>query len=202
MGDTHESFEKETPAREVVMKKTHEELFGSLLFVFGFIVICILLGGAGWIAYSKWVLPSKEERPSIESLGTLVPSTEEQAPEAPSSGQLSFESGSQDPRPVTPVSSPGALSEKTLRVLNGGGTKGSAGKLAESLRVAGLKKVEIGNSVGDYTGTTIYFRPTAEAAAQELSVLVGKTFPKVTILPAGQGPDIQSDLTVIIGKAL
>jgi hypothetical protein len=88
-----------------------------------------------------------------------------------------------------------------IKVLNGGAAKGSAGVVAEALKKAGYTKVTTGNTLGDYTGTTVYFSVglDQEAGAVKQALL---SWPATVTKEAPQGnkETAQAPLTVIVGK--
>lgn len=117
---------------------------------------------------------------------------------------------SSTPTPVasstaTPTSSPSGqvdLSKYQIRVLNGSGIAGQAGKVQDILTSAGFKVSGTGNAGSyDFTDTVLQVRTNIDQAfVTKLSETLSKTYsvdPKTQSLPPGE----TSDVVVIVGSS-
>jgi len=96
---------------------------------------------------------------------------------------------------LSPTSSPTAMS---VSVLNGSGTPGAAGKIADALKNAGFTRVTTGNAtVFTYTGLTVYVKDKANLSMVQKDIASLDPSAKVT---ASVDPTISSDVEVIVGK--
>ena len=64
-----------------------------------------------------------------------------------------------------PVPSPASTTDFTVRILNGGGAAGAAGKLRDELRAKGFSVSTIGNAQSSYANTTVYYQGGKQASA-------------------------------------
>lgn len=197
--------EESPPSEKETEQKTKEHskepLFGLLLL--GAIVVFLLLAaaGIGWAVYGGVSKNQAENRElSIAALGQ----PEDQTGEAPESTPM------EDPAP--PASSPQAATEPAVpiapatkntvvRVLNGGAAKGSAGKLAESIKQDGYTQVSAGDATGNYTGVVIYYAESLAKEAELLKASVVKMYPSASTAQASAAnrETAPAPLTVIIG---
>jgi len=96
---------------------------------------------------------------------------------------------------LSPTSSPTAMS---VSVLNGSGTVGAAGKVADALKNAGFTSVTTGNANAyNYTGLTVYVKDKANLATIQKDISSLDPSAKIT---ASVDPTISSDVEVIVGK--
>lgn len=181
-------------------KDSREVFLGGMVILVFCLLLLILAGTFGYFGYRLWQSSQTERStPSIQELG-----------------EIAKEEGLATPSEPTPESAPSAAtpapssSEPTLpdkatlevKVLNGGGARGSAGTLTDLLKKAGYTKAAFGNTVADYTGQTIYYGADGLKAAEALKEEVVKTYPKVTLAPAktGDKDSTAALLVVILGK--
>lgn len=171
-----------------------ETWYGASLLILlggGFV---LLVGAIGWWGYAHWYLPAQEPKASIVSL------TEEMVQ------SLEADVAGEDASPDEPSEAVSEVSldpkQEAVLVLNGGGTKGSAGEVATLLKQAGYSKVSPGNTEKNYTGVTVYFAPQYESAANEVKALLLKRYPKALSQKALESDQETSgaSLVVIIGK--
>lgn len=191
--------EETSPVSVASQDDSREVLFGGMVIVVFCILLLVLAGTFGYFGYRLWQSSQTERMtPSIQELGevAVLPS-----PETPAS----------EPASATPPASPASSTpESTLpdkatlevKVMNGGGIKGSAGTLTDLLKKAGYTKATFGNTVADYTGQTIYYGADSLKSAEVLKEEVVKTYPKVTLAPAKAGDKdmTAATLVVILGK--
>ncbi len=181
-----------TPSQE---SASREPLFGTLLFGGIALFVFLALALIGFWGYRGWQA-NKEQRdlPSIASL----PITEEKETVAPPVEEVKQE-------PI-PEMSPEELLKKTketsIQILNGGAAKGSAGVVGEALKKDGYTKVTVGNTTGNYTGTTVYFANDLEKEAEILKNALLKSYPKAQVKAAlvDNKETSTAPLTVILGK--
>ena len=74
--------------------------------------------------------------------------------------------------------------EVKIMVLNGGGAKGAAGALADSLNKAGYVGVTAGNADGNYSGVTVFYQEGKESAAKTVLSNVAKSYPGAAVVPS------------------
>mgnify|MGYP000100100230 CR=1 FL=1 len=174
-------------------KKGRDSVLGWLILLF---VGLFFLGIFAFLFYLGhrffWSKGDQDARSSIAVLSSeetvaLVPATEPAG-------------GTPQPSPAPPIV---AVDKKTLAVsvLNGGGAKGSAGVLADILKKEGYEKTAVGNTVGNFTGVTIYYSNGNEAAAELLKAVVVKKYPEAKVLPADpkQSETNTKDIVIILG---
>jgi hypothetical protein len=70
------------------------------------------------------------------------------------------------------------------------------------LKKAGYTKAAFGNTVADYTGTTIYYGANTQSVAEKVKELVIKTYPAVVVAPAeaNNKDATAASVVVILGK--
>ncbi|MGK2848486.1 MAG: LytR C-terminal domain-containing protein [Minisyncoccota bacterium] len=199
--DNHVSeIDAELPNKvtNVLKKKSHESLWGALLFAIMIVFVLISIGGIGWVTYEQWQGTKRaEEQPSISELSQqVVPKETPSTEEVPKEEVNGIESSMSDPSAIE------ATKKIITSVLNGGGAKGSAGVLADTLKKDGYLHVTTGNTVQNYTGVTIYYASGQDKEAEILKKSVATKYPQVTLStadPKNQETSLAS-LTVIIGK--
>lgn len=176
----------------------NEALFGTLLVIFLILITLGVIGAFGYFGYRLWQQDKVEERiPSIASIPhEAAPAPEPKPPTTPAPV-------SPAPAP-SPAPTPPTIDRKQLsvRVLNGGAVKGSAGVLADKLKQAGFVKATFTSAAASYQGVTIYFAKGKEAEAADLKTEVAKTYPNATVAPAVPGgrDSTAADLVVILGQ--
>jgi hypothetical protein len=94
------------------------------------------------------------------------------------------------------------IKQESILVLNGGGTKGSAGEVVAVLKKEGYSKVSPGNTQKDYAGVTLYFAPQKEAVAHEVKKVLLKRYPTATSQESKESDKetTGASVVVIIGK--
>ncbi|QQS61702.1 MAG: LytR C-terminal domain-containing protein [Candidatus Moraniibacteriota bacterium] len=89
-----------------------------------------------------------------------------------------------------------------IAVLNGGGAKGVAGKLAESLKKNGFEKIVASNASSyAYKGVTVYYKEektVADEVSRTIKSLGG--YGEVTVQKGAKGDEISHAIVVIIGE--
>lgn len=204
------SHESHTPEEYAAAKhggekdSSHESLFGAMLLSGMILLLLAFVGGASWLAYTKWWKVTKEAdaRPSIIGLSLAEKERAEKEKaaeekiEAAKEEQKSAEALPKDPAAVT------AAKAAILSVLNGGAAKGSAGTLVETIKKEGFAKAVVGNATGDYMGVVIYHKAGLEKEAEVVRESVAKTYPKaeVKVAVTTNKETSVSPITVILGK--
>lgn len=195
----------ESPVAETVTasrptKESNEVFLGGVIIVVLCVLLLLLTGTFGYFGYRLWQASHIERStPSIQELGEKITETPETS--SPSESTISTPT----PTPVAPTTTETSPVDKAtveVIVLNGGGARGSASTLVELLKKAGYAKAAFGNTVADYTGTTVYHAADAVKAAELIKEEVIKTYPKVTLAPAKVGDKdmTAASVVVILGK--
>lgn len=176
----------------------NEAFFGSLLL---FCLILSLIAAAGYFGFAGYryfkQVQTENAIPSIESLPKPETSMVAKEEEKKESTEKTAETS-------TGSESSAAIDKKTLsvKVLNGGATKGVAGTYGEKLKAAGFTQTTVGNSVGDYTGQTLYYAKGQQAGADAIKAEVIKTYPKLVIkeAPTGDKDAALATYVLILGR--
>lgn len=172
-----------------------KEVLTSILFL-------ILAGGLlwGWLHVRENRQEAVDTRPSISAspLQITVPETPKPVADAleASGAPVPSQTETKPSAPITPAAS------LDVKVMNGGGIKGSAGKVQTFLKGQGYTKTQVGNTVGDYTGVTVYFRDGKEADADAVKQLLLKDYPsaQTKVASSVKNEDGSADVVVILGK--
>ncbi len=160
------------------VKEPNEAFFGSLLLSCLALSLIAATGYFGLVGYRYFKQAQVEKAiPSIESLQKEVPTIAQEKKE--SSEKPASES-------LGATEKPAVIDKKTLsiKVLNGGSTKGVAGAYAEKLKQAGFTGVAIGNSIGNYAGQTLYYAKDQVVGANVIKEEVMKAYPKLVVKEA------------------
>lgn len=187
------------PAVAATTKGSNEVFLGGVIIMVLCVLLVLLTGTFGYFGYRLWQSSQiTRSTPSIQELGEKMgenkeeptPAVEESAPATAA------------PAPATPETVSVDKATVEVKILNGGGVRGSASTLTDVLKKAGYTKAAFGNTVSDYTGTTIYHAADAIKAAELIKEEVIKTYPKVTLLPAKTGDKdmTAASVVVILGK--
>ena len=194
--------EQVSVAEESVTRKNSrkEHVFGA--FLLGGLIVVVMLGlaGAGFGTYSLWKEQSRESQsPSISGLPTTEVASEqdesEAVPEMAPKEQASAE------KTDTSVALKKAQGLDVI-VMNGGGAKGVASTTADTLKSKGFTKVTIGNTKGDFTGTTVYTKKTEQASGEAVVAVLKSTYPTIAYKEAlSSDTETQTaTITIIFGK--
>lgn len=193
---TQESVEPTVAGAPVTGKESNEVFLGGMVVMVICLILLILAGTFGYFGYRLWQTAQEERMtPSIQELGEKPKENAE---------PVATPTPAPEPAPApTPAPAPAAdLATIEVKVLNGGGARGSAGTLTDLLKKAGYTKAAFGNSVNDHTGTVIYYAEASKSAAETLKETVAKTYPAVTLSPATAGDKdaTAAAIVVILGK--
>ena len=194
-----EETETMSQAENTARRGSHEPLWGILLIAGMLIFVIASIGGIGWVVYSQWQdARLAKEQPSITA---LVEQPSEVEPASAASPQADTAQGT-DSKEQTPTDSTVAAKALAISVQNGGGAKGSAGTLTDFLKTQGYSKAVAGNTLKNYTGTTVYYAANFEKEAEAIQTSVAKKYPQVKVLPADATNEETSVslVTIIIGK--
>ncbi|MCW1887987.1 MAG: LytR C-terminal domain-containing protein [Candidatus Moranbacteria bacterium] len=184
----------------VVRRKSHKEhVFGA--FLLGGLIVVVILGlaGAGFGTYSLWKQQSKESQsPSISAL----PKTEMTSTEEESVAMPQVETDQKEEKSEGTSDALKKAQALDVIVMNGGGAKGVASATAETLKGKGFSKVTIGNTKGDFTGTTVYTKKADQEAGQAIVTALKATYPSIAYKEAlTSDPETQTaTVTIIFGK--
>ena len=187
------------PKETTSPKRSHESLFGTLLFVGITLVLVAIVGGMAWGGYRGFRLNKEQTAlPSIGSLSTMAEQEEEPVKEDPQSvpQEQTVPAATVDQAVVTKAKG------TDIKVLNGGAAKGSATTAAEVLKKEGYTKVATGNTVKDYVGVVVYYAAGLEKEAGVVKTALIKAYPKVEVKAAlkDNTETSQAVITVILGK--
>jgi cytoskeletal protein RodZ len=184
----------------IAKKKSHKEhVLGA--FLLGGLIVVVMLGlaGAGFGTYSLWQQQSAESQsPSISGLPTV---------EALSEDPGEVTEGAPE---TTKETEKNTTTDETLKkaqvldviVMNGGGAKGVASTTAETLKGKGFSKVTIGNTKGDFTGTTVYAKKGNQEAGEAVVSVLKATYPSIVYKEAlsSDAETQTATVTIIFGK--
>ena len=184
----------------VIKKKSHKEhVFGA--FLLGGLIIIVVLGlaGAGFGTYSLWRQQSAESQsPSISGLPTAETSSEDLAEVTEDVPETAKETEK------TTVADEVLKKAQTLDVIvmNGGGAKGVASTTAETLKGKGFTKVSIGNTKGDFTGTTVYTKKANQESGEAIVSVLKSAYPSIAYKEAlaSDSETTTATVTIIFGK--
>ena len=177
-----------------------EHLFGTLLLGLLIVVVCVGLFGVGFGAFTLWQKQSiQNEAPSISGLANTSP--REEVAVAPSETEETAVETTKEEKPET-TESLKAAQQLDIIVMNGGGAKGVATEVATLLKQEGFSKVTIGNTKGDFTGTTIYNKKNLTKEAEALRAKLITKYPSIVVKEAlaSDAETQTASLTVIFGK--
>lgn len=187
-------------------KETNEVFLGGMVVGVLLLLLLVLIGTFGYFGFRLWKSAQVERSiPSIQELGEKSGvGTSESRTETPTVPEPSSPSTTQTepPKVVDAGSASPDLASVEIKVLNGGAARGSAGTLVDILKKAGYTKAAFGNTVTDYTGTTIYYGANTQSVAEKVKELVIKTYPAVVVAPAeaNNKDATAASVVVILGK--
>lgn len=196
--ETESLGQSQVAVAEGTPKESKEVFLGGMIIVVVCLLLLILAGTFGFFGYRMWQASKVEQAtPSIQELGEKVAEARpaESAPVAETPAV----------QPTTPSNPSVSTPDKStieVKVMNGGGARGSASTLTDLLKKAGYSKTTFGNTTLDYTGVTIYYSGENEGAANSLKEEVLKTYPNTTVAPAktAEKDTTVATLVVILGK--
>lgn len=143
-----------------------------------FFVCALLVGGAfGGFWYYDRMKNEADLRPSIVNF------TPENLPENVVVKKDSDTDEAQEEKKESVPVKPDAPETITIKVLNGGATSGSAGKMASYLKSNGYTKAESGNSNGVNSGIVIYYSPDMSDEVKVVQLLLLKEYKGVESKP-------------------
>ena len=195
------------PEEEIVVaeepkakKKSHKEhVLGA--FLLGGLIAVVMLGlaGAGFGTYSLWQQQSAESQsPSISGLPTAEALSEDPAEVTEGAPETTKET---EKNTTTDEALKKAQALDVI-VMNGGGAKGVASTTAETLKGKGFSKVTIGNTKGDFTGTTVYAKKGNQEAGEAVVSVLKATYPSIVYKEAlsSDAETQTATVTIIFGK--
>ncbi len=186
----------EAAPQEESNKTSHESLFGFLIMMIIAVLLVSLAAYGGWFLYHG----VRENMSDMNQLSISdIPQVMNEEGNTP---KETMSENTQKSELV--VTQPAIVNKKiAIKVLNGGAVKGGAGVAADVLKGEGYTAVSTGNSVGDYSGVSVYFTaPATQGDADAVTGILLKKYPSSVTKGTGSGnPDTKSSgLTVIIGK--
>lgn len=88
-----------------------------------------------------------------------------------------------------------------IKILNGGGVGGSAGKVKEALVAKGYKKLEVGNSEkNSYAGMTVFYQAENKAVADKIVTDLKAKYPTIQAKAGVSAEEKSGAIVVIIGR--
>jgi predicted secreted protein len=203
-----ETIEQEPVTEEILVasapskpKAKREHLFGTLLLGGLIVVVCFGLFGVGFGAFTLWQVQSiKNQAPSISNLSVSPEGADEPVEEtAPTTDSVEVKQ-----EVVSDATAEGLKKAQGLDVIvmNGGGAKGVAMEVSESLKKEGFTKVTVGNTTGDFTGTVLYAKKEMMAEAEAVKAKLVAKYPSLVVKEAlASDKETQTKaLTLIFGK--
>lgn len=174
-------------------KSSRESWYGTSLLIVFIGIICVLLGAIGWWSYTRVYLFLQQEKTSISGLSQESLQLSEEQTVTPLVLDMPEEQVAEEVPDIK---------QESILVLNGGGTKGSAGEVVAVLKKEGYSKVSPGNTQKDYAGVTLYFAPQKEAVAHEVKKVLLKRYPTATSQESKESDKetTGASVVVIIGK--
>jgi RNA-binding protein YhbY len=165
------------------------------------VVVCFGLFGVGFGAFTLWQTQSlKNQAPSISNLSVSPEGVDELVEEtAPTTESVEVKQ-----EVVSNATAEGLKKAQGLDVIvmNGGGAKGVATEVSESLKKEGFTKVTVGNTTGDFTGTVLYVKKEMMAEAEVVKAKLVAKYPSLVVKEAlASDKETQTKtLTLIFGK--
>lgn len=170
-----------------------KEIFMSVAFL---VLIMAVLWG--WDHTQRVVSENKDTRPSITTLGQQMPADSVATHVALEQPSVVTETA------PTETTQPALTAKNFLEIqaMNGGGAKGSAGKMQALLKQLGYTKALATNASGDYVGVTVYYRAANQADAEAVRTALIATYPSIKLQQAASetSEEGKSPVTVIVGK--
>lgn len=188
-------------AQDIPRTRSHESLWGALLFAFMLLFVIVSIASIGWGTYSKW----KTERAAKAEPSIAVLSEQANEQQNAAAADVTKTAESDQTKPSAGQADEDALvavKKASVSVLNGGAAKGSAGLAVDFLKKEGYASVTPGNTLKDYAGTTLYYAVGLEKEAEIIKMTVIKKYPQVKTLPAEVKNKETSvaPVTLILGK--
>lgn len=180
-------------------KESNEVFLGGVVVAILCLLLVILAGTFGFFGYRLWKTAQVEQAtPSIQELGEK-PVVKEMTPQPTEPTPTPTPAPAPQTSPTPAVED---LAKVEVKVLNGGGARGSASTLTDLLKKEGYTKATFGNTVKDYTGTTIYYTAASQKEAEAVKTIVVKTYPAVTLTAAQAGDKdaTAAAVVVVLGK--
>lgn len=179
-----------------------KEIFSSILFLG--IIAGLIWGGLHW-KEKKDI--QTDNRSSINTLSSeVIPVVASTNPASNSSTKISSsdtdtdkkQDDSSEKKTAQPETSAAKLN---VKVLNGGGPKGSAGKLQEFLKKQGYTQTLLGNAEGDYTGVTVFYLDGNTENANGVKKTLSSEYSNIQVKAAApKSEEAVASVVVIIGK--
>jgi LytR cell envelope-related transcriptional attenuator len=154
-----------------------------------FVVLVLLIAGLG----ALYLLGSTKH----QSAPTNPIPTETMATPTPASSSSAQLTATPSAAVISPTVNPSSL---RVSVLNGSGTPGAAGAVADALKNAGFTSVTTGNaSAFTYTGITVTVKKAESGDLQQIQKYVSAANPNAKVTTKVDNT-IPTDIEVIVGK--
>lgn len=202
INQTKEAREQKTPPRHGVngRSSSREATLGMFLFVSVILFFLVIASYVGFALYGGVRDRINDEKG--ESIAALPKA--EMKPSEPTEAAKPTEVPKEASKPESAPAVPSEPNKKiAIKVLNGGAAKGSASVYADILKAAGYTSVATGNSVGDYTGVSVYYAQAGTKADADLvKAALSKKAPNAEVKAGvvNNADTGSSAITVIVGK--
>lgn len=192
-----------------------KEARGGWWLIIFLVLLLAILGYSVWHLVRTVSGQKVKEAPGIQSIVVeplKTPAPSEPAPTTPTTPATT--TGTTPATGTTPTTTDtttstaltpsDTLKATSLRVLNGGAAKGTAGKLLTALNKAGLSKTSVGDADSDYTGTAVYYQADAyKERAEEVVKLLESIGTKGAVTKKAEsstGETGNTPIVIITGK--
>jgi cytoskeletal protein RodZ len=193
-----------------------KEARGGWWLIIFLVLLLAILGYSVWHLVRTVSGQKVKEAPGIQSivvepLKTPAPSEPAPTPTTPTTPATTTTTTTSattttgtDATTGTALTPSDTLKATSLRVLNGGAAKGTAGKLLTALNKTGLSKTSVGDADSDYTGTTVYYQADAyKERAEEVVKLLESIGTKGAVTKKAEsstGETGNTPIVIITGK--
>lgn len=180
-------------------------MFKKIIITIAFILLAVaILGGLFLFIKDRIEIAEKnklEERPSITSLATLPPKSEETQPvkeasESEEEKEEKIEEEKKEEAAPTNITN----NETAIVVLNGGAASGSAGTIKKLLEGGKYENVEANDALNsNHIGQMVYYKKGMEDAAKKIKDLVIDKYPGIDIKEGKTAEQISADIVIMLG---
>lgn len=186
---TEEMVEERETVKPIKKRKYWE--FGMLLFVL--LIIAMAIGALIFLGVKK--IGNKDaQKISIQDI------PEEMAKDDSKKNIIETTKAQETTKNETDVPKNSNPLETSVKILNGGSFGGSAGKMKTLLVEKGYKKLEVGNSNVNYSGTTIFYQAEFKAVAEKILSDLKPKYSSAQIKPGASVEEKSGSVVIILGK--
>ncbi len=182
-------------------QRSYESLWGGILFACMLLFVIVSIASIGWGVYVGW--RNNRLVKAEPSISVLSQQADEQQ-NVGTADETKTSDGEQTKQPDEKMNTIDSATVKkiAISVLNGGGTKGSAGVAVTFLKGEGYTSVTAGNTLKDYAGVVIYFASGLDKEAEMIKSTFVKKYPQAKTSPADtkNKETSVSQVTIVLGK--